>query len=121
MAKDDFHVIACIILSYLYNCIKQGEPVDVDQLEPAYFHVNQKYFDFIIAQLFKAGYIDGVLIRKWKGGQAVLLGSDLQITMAGIEYLETNSTMEKAKKSISTMGGWVQSLVAVLQIGSMFM
>lgn len=30
MAKNDYNVIVCIILAYMYKCLKDGKPVDVD-------------------------------------------------------------------------------------------
>lgn len=34
MARDDYHVIVYQILAYLYQCLKNGSPVDVFMLEP---------------------------------------------------------------------------------------
>lgn len=28
MARDDYHVIVYYLLSYLYDCLKKGRPVD---------------------------------------------------------------------------------------------
>lgn len=42
MAKDDFHVIAYRILTYLYQCLKSGKNVDPKQIgvDSDYFKVN---------------------------------------------------------------------------------
>ena len=34
MEKDDYHVIVYQILSYLYQRLKKGEPVDASMLAP---------------------------------------------------------------------------------------
>lgn len=120
MAKDDFSVIACIILSYLYDCVKNGRVANVEDLSYLNFNVNERYFNFIVKELFNAGYIDGVLLKSWKGGSCLLLTDDISITMNGISYLESNESMQKAKKVISEMKGWIESLLSFLQIVSMF-
>ena len=53
MAKDDYHVIVYQILSYLYQRLKKGEPVDVSMLAPdsPLFKVNKRYWAYIIYNL----------------------------------------------------------------------
>lgn len=118
MAEDDFAVIACIILSYLHASLKRGEKVNSDYINPDYFHTNRMYFDFIMAQLHDAGYITGCYTERWKDGSCVILTDDLCITLAGIEYLECNGMMAKAKRAIPEMRGRGGTLLELLQIGA---
>ena len=120
MAKNDFPVIACIILSYLYETIKKGEAANIDYLNSQYFHTNDTYFDFILRELYKNGYIDGCKIIETKDSSCLFLYEDFHITMAGIEYLENNESMNKAKAFISGAHGWIDSLLTVLQLGTLF-
>lgn len=119
MAKNDFPVIACIILSYLYETIKKGEAANIDYLNSQYFHTNDTYFDFILRELYKSGYIDGCKVIETKDSSCLFLYEDFHITMAGIEYLENNESMNKAKAFISETHGWIDSLLTVLQLGAL--
>jgi hypothetical protein len=49
MAKDDYHVIACTILAYLYACLKAGELPNLEYLrsDTALFPVNESYWSYI--------------------------------------------------------------------------
>lgn len=44
MAGDDYFAVVYQILSYLYNCLKNGEEVEPEMLmyDGPLFHVNQK-------------------------------------------------------------------------------
>lgn len=46
MAKDDYHVIVYKLLAYLYRCLKDGEAIQTDLLEPGsrMINVNQNYW-----------------------------------------------------------------------------
>lgn len=120
MAKNDFSVIACIILSYLYESIKRGESANPDYLTNEFFHTNEVYFDFILGELYKKGYIDGCKVIETKDSSCLFLYEDFHITMAGIEYLGNNESMNKAKAFISGAHGWIDSLLTVLQLGTLF-
>ena len=50
MARDDYHVIVYQILSYLYNCLKNGKRIDAQKIshENEYFVINEAYWAFII-------------------------------------------------------------------------
>ena len=92
MSKDDYFVIICRVLAYLYECLKRGE-------EPS-----QKYWTYIMKNLQLSGYIDGVVIVSIAGAaKSVKLTENLEITPSGIEYLQNNSTIEKAKQFLKTM------------------
>ena len=104
MAKDDYHVIVYQILSYLYSQLKKGERIDVNMFScEALFGINEMYREYIILNLYEAGYIKNVSVNETKyiDGtiQTHITGlENCRITPRGIEYLTDNSFMEKAKE-----------------------
>lgn len=100
MAKDDYHVIVYQILAYLYQQLKKGNDVDPKKLEhdSNFLSINKKYWKYIMINLAKEGYIDGIVIEETIDDVIEIYNlEDCQITPKGIEYLTDNSTMEKAK------------------------
>lgn len=100
MAKDDYHVLVYRILAYLYECLKGGEKPDMEYLQcgSRAFPVNESYWNYIFLHLLDDGYIEGVKSLMLPGvGRCVKLTADIMITPKGIEYLQDNSTMQKAK------------------------
>ncbi len=116
MAKDDYHVIIYQILSYLYQQLKSGEPVDEQMFSAeALFGINEKYRGYILKHLLNDGYITGILVKesKYINGQTNLhflnLG-ECEITPKGIEYLTDNSFISKAKeffKDVKSMASFI--------------
>ena len=101
MAKDDFHVIVYQILSYLYQRLKRGEDVDPRQIsvESDFFHINKRYWSYIMVNLLKMGLIGGIIPLNIDNAEPTVTGIDrCYITPAGIEYLTENSTVAKAKQ-----------------------
>lgn len=103
MAKDDYHVIVYQILAYLYQCVKNGNDVDVRLLQydsPLIGAKNAKYWSYIIANMYDYDLITGVQFAELDGahGKVPIDVGECQITPIGIEYLCDNSFMEKAKK-----------------------
>ena len=47
MVKNDYHVIVCKILKYLYACLKNGEDVDSDKLMDIIGDLPESYADYI--------------------------------------------------------------------------
>lgn len=45
--KNDYHVIVCKILKYLYACLKNGEDVDSDKLMDIIGDLPESYADYI--------------------------------------------------------------------------
>lgn len=101
MSKDDYYVIACRILAYLYACLKAGEKPSLQYLTYGTddFPVGKDYWEYILAHLCEAGYIEGVeqvpILGKSK---AVRLTAQLCITPAGIDYLQNNTAIQKAMR-----------------------
>lgn len=106
MAKDDYYVIVYQILAYLYHCLKQGATVKPQLLsaDSDYFKINgqsinQRYWAYVICNLYQKGLIDGVIfadIDNLPHPFPIKL-DDCMITPDGIEYLAENSMLAKAK------------------------
>lgn len=111
MAKDDYHVIAYLILSYLYECLKKGIKPDVKQIshDAPNIGIPYSYWAYILRHLYRDGYIEGLSIVKAIGGEGIKLTADFMITPKGIEYIEENSSMAKAKDfvlKLSALAPW---------------
>ena len=103
MAKNDYHVIVCRILAYLYACLKSGIDPEKEELLPTRLEIEPKYWLYIMENLQKQGYISGVYIRQLLGGMPSIRLDDIAITPDGIEYLESNSAIERAKNFLKTL------------------
>lgn len=102
MAKNDYHVIVYQILSYLYQMLKNGKKVEGKYIsyDNKYFQINKNYWTYIMINLLKDEYIEGILIDNIDGEEMpnVYYLDRCTITPKGIEYLCDNSFMEKAKQ-----------------------
>ena len=106
MAKDDYHVIVYKILSYLYEQLKAGKPVNQEMLtaEGKLFKIPESYWQYIFSSLYNEGYITGAKVEPW-GKDTIIVLEDLQITPKGIEYLTSNSFMQKVKAFAENLPG----------------
>ena len=106
MAKNDYFVIVYNFLSYLYQCLKRGEyPKEKDLLpDSKLFQINEKYWFYVVENLYKDGYITGLSIKYFDDEASVEFLEKCQITPQGIQYLFENSMLEKAKKFARTVG-----------------
>ena len=103
MARDDYFVIVYKILTYLYECLKTGQDVDIHSILIAEtYGIEKSYFEYILAELYEEGYIDGIVVIPMMGAKrkGVKITSSIIIKPKGIEYLQENSTLAKAKKAI---------------------
>ena len=100
MAKDDYYVIVYQILSYLYQCLKNGEEPEEKMLGPdsALFKVNRKYWEYIMRHLLRDGYIEGLYVHDYIGGLVISDYENCAITPEGIGFLLDNRFIEKARK-----------------------
>lgn len=107
MAKDDYYVIAYRILAYLYACLKAGEEPDLNYIshESDVIGISLNYWEYIIRNLYQEGYLENVLLVPVIGRKSpeVRLKSNTMITPKGIEFLQNNSTMSKAKEFLKTL------------------
>ena len=102
MAKDDYFVIVYQILSYLYQRLKKGEPVDPAFLkhDGPLFQINKQYWAYILYHMVEEGLIEGVKQVHMDGLEFPYVSQleTCRITPAGIAYLCEHSFMEKAKR-----------------------
>lgn len=101
MVKDEYYVIVYKILSYLYQCLKLGKKIDEKCIDNdnKYISINLDYWKYIIVKMIDEEYISNVQYDRTWCGEIIISNLDqAQITPKGIEYLNENSLMEKAKK-----------------------
>lgn len=101
MAKDDYFVIVYKILSYLYDCLKNGREPEAAALrhEGKLFRIHPQYWLYIMEHLQGSGYIEGLRITKTWGKDTVVEDFDCcRITPEGITYLMDNSMLQKVKR-----------------------
>ena len=87
--------LICRILDLLDSYLDDEEP-DWSKLSAANFHVTEKRFVSIIAMLLDAGYISGIVVIPQADRTFGLKLKNPSITLKGMEYLESNSTVNKA-------------------------
>ena len=104
MAQNDYFVICYKILSYLYDCLKAGSEISREYLQAESFNCPLSYWEYIICHLYDDGYIEGVQMIPILGQRrSYKLMPDIAITPKGIEYLQNNSMMAKAKECLKTI------------------
>ncbi len=64
--------------------------------------VNQVRFENIMIMLQNDGFIRGLEVCEFTGGRSVN-GDNIRLTMQGLEYLEENSLMKKAKDLVGNI------------------
>ena len=121
MARDDYGVIIYQILSYLYNCLKKDIKVDKSYLEPQgkLYNINTNYWTFIIYNLVKDGYIEGVTLTNVWGEDYPIISDieNMRITPKGIEYLTDNSFIQKAKELLKDTN-LVKKTLSILKLAN---
>ncbi|MGF0095014.1 YjcQ family protein [Peptoniphilus sp. SGI.035] len=108
MAKDDYFVIVCYVLKYLYECLKAGviPKENILNLDVYPVEIKDSYKLNIYKNLLKDGYIDGVEIvdipRLGSSENLVYIRNlnKAVISPKGIEYLDENSMIKKAIKTL---------------------
>ncbi|MFD1431222.1 YjcQ family protein [Lacticaseibacillus yichunensis] len=102
MAKDDYFVIVYQLLKLLYENLKQGKQITSQEFNDLCINLNQSYWDFIVLNMSRDGYISGVVEIKTLTGIAPKI-QDVMITPKGIEYLFSNSMMERVKNTLKDL------------------
>lgn len=100
MAKDDYYVIVYQILAYLYQCLKKGKDVNVDEISAdcTMYRINEKYWEYIMVNMYKQNLIEGIsLVEIDNYGYKIARLECCQIMPVGIAYLNENSFIQKAK------------------------
>lgn len=99
MANDDYPVLVCKILVFLYKKLKGKTNILTENyIQPltSDFPVSEDYFSYVIEHLVKDEYVEKVkIVDAWGGKKIILNISEMQITPKGIDYLMNNSIMKK--------------------------
>lgn len=101
MAKDDMEVIMYKILKYLYECMKKDVKPQLEDFSwnSKLFQIPQSYWRKIIMTLVEKGYIAGFkVIGNTKDAPTIQTEKTPEITFEGVQFLEENSRMQKAKE-----------------------
>lgn len=97
---DDFKIIYRIL-----KCIYASMDFDDfnrECLSPEVLHVSQNKVDALLVMLAKDGLVDNVKVIRYPGGaDAVKFIGKPALTLKGLEYLEDNSMMKRAKEALS--------------------
>ncbi len=102
MAKNDYFVIAYRILAYLYACLKAGEKANVEVISAEKLGIHNRYWTNILIMLYEGGYISGISVYYVCAEKDIKI-LDINITQKGIEFLQENSSMAKAKEFLKTL------------------
>lgn len=123
MAKDDYTRIVCLILTYLYARLRGRIEIKPEvYLQPMTkdFPIEEEYFNFILEEMQKKGWISGLqFVRVWGGDLIHVRGlSRVRITGDGIQYLCDNATMRKALEwlcdNVPALPGIVTTVMGIL-------
>lgn len=101
MAKDDMEVIMYKILKYLYECMKKDVKPQLEDFswDSKLFQIPQSYWCKIIMTLVEKGCIAGFkIIGNTKDAPTIQTDRPFEITFEGVQFLEENSRMQKAKE-----------------------
>ena len=86
------------ILSSLEKAMEYEE-FDEARISPQALGISRPLWEKLIMMLSDSGYITGVVIKQYvdEGYPTVTDCSKIRITLKGLEYLEENSLMQRAK------------------------
>jgi hypothetical protein len=90
---DNFKVIYKILryLESLMDC----EEFDRTQFTEARFGVSRERWLALLGMLVKEDYVDGISIQRAADGHVMISFAHVGLTLAGLNYLQENSTMRK--------------------------
>ncbi len=110
---DDFKLMYKI-LKIIHACEGDFEWSE-NLLLPDVLHVSQKKRDNTLMRLADDGLITGVSFDSWIGSVEIKVSFEEQpcLTIAGIEFLETNSLMKKAAKQVKDIAVGLASQTVV--------
>lgn len=103
MAKNDYHVIMYRILIYLYACLKEGVPFDPDEVSYERLGIPESYWSTVVAKMAEKGFITGAVIIPLLGIGKRIKWVEPEITPEGVEFLQENSLMGKAREFLKTV------------------
>ncbi len=104
MAKDDYDVLVCKVLVFLYKRLRkktQEKPEDYIAPMTKYFPVDQDYLNYVLYHMKEKKLIEDIkIIKAWGGDFIVLDISSICITPEGIAHLRDNSLMKKIAEKL---------------------
>jgi len=110
MANDDYFKIMYVILTELYEHMKEGTKTPLADISSERFKITDTYLAAILCELLDKGYVKGFVYRKTKTGRVLAGLEDIEITMDGLEYLQENSKMKKVGNALKEIRDWVPGL-----------
>ena len=106
MARDDYFVIVYKLLKYLYDSLKRGIPVSQDILSAEFFGIPDEYWEYIIRNLYRDGYVEGVTVtRLHRKPEFPNIRQNFNITPKGIQYIQENSVFETIRSYVKDIAG----------------
>ncbi|WP_260253972.1 YjcQ family protein [Levilactobacillus brevis] len=109
MAKDDYFVVMYQLLKILYDKLKQGKSITDEEFNQLSYKLNENYWNYILINMANEGFISGVQPVSTLNGENIKT-HNVQITPAGIEYLFSNSMMERVKNTLKDIKGIVPGM-----------
>ena len=118
MAKDDYDVIVCRILVYLYACLKRKKIFN----EPEFFksivkNVNsEEYLIDILRMMAEEKLISGAEFAGTWGADCIMLTEycEMKVTANGIHYLQENGKMKMILQTLKDTADTVAVLAELL-------
>lgn len=92
MAADDFDVVVYKVLSYLYQCIREGVAPSPEKAQE-FAKINPVYWRAVVSDLVDRKLIGATVLRTT--GETRYY--DLRITSAGVDFLSESPKMRKSK------------------------
>lgn len=100
MTHPDINVALYKFLTYAKECFCKGISPNMDIVRDA-LDMDPAYFNNIVRMASDEGLVTGVEWSEWQDYKdQVILPTQWTITLKGVEYLENNSLMAKAKHTI---------------------
>ncbi len=85
-----------LILRTLERAMKNGENDELFRLG-----ISERHLISLLEMLQGEGYVRGFAVQEFLGGQKIGIYDSVKITLSGLEYLNTSSLMEDARKELS--------------------
>lgn len=92
---DNFNIIYKILK--VLEASMDYEEFDINIISAETLNIRQNRWNAIMEMMIDNKYIKGAVVINSIGGRTVKVNKDIRITLDGLEYLENNSMMTKAK------------------------
>lgn len=96
MAKDDMAVAMYRILCYLYACMRKGIEPDEGEYDHVALGICERYWNDIVRELFRDRLVTGLMVIP-HGDDARIVLQRPRPTLAGVQFMEENSAMARAR------------------------